>query len=210
MCARRFLLAIFWMTLLIVGGAFAIFQFGGDVLIKSTIPKGHFAPPPPDSRPDYTQADTWIAQPGLPDDPSRWLPDGATVSSTANGAAIFYIHPTTYLQRDRWNALLQPDAQTEFRTRLFVQTQGSAFNTAGDVWAPRYRQAAYGSFLLDNTDARAAIDLAYSDVERAFGQFLAGLPADQPIILAGHSQGALHLMRLLRDRVAEQPIRDRV
>ena len=45
MCARRFLFVIFWLTLLAVAGASAIFQFGDRVLLESTIPQGHFAAP---------------------------------------------------------------------------------------------------------------------------------------------------------------------
>ena len=41
MCARRFLLIILALTLLTVAAAFAIFQFGTRVLIKSAIPRGH-------------------------------------------------------------------------------------------------------------------------------------------------------------------------
>ena len=41
-------------------------------------------------------------------------------------------------------------SDTEFRTRLFVQSQASTFNASGDVWAPRYRQAAFGAFLLNS------------------------------------------------------------
>jgi hypothetical protein len=210
MCARRFLLAIFWLTLLAVAGAFAIFQFGDRVLLETTIPKGHFVAAAAGGGPDYNKLDAWISHPHLLDDPSRWEPEGATTGPAQIGSAsIFYIHPTTYLERDRWNAPIRPDAQTELRTRLFVQTQASAFANAGQVWAPRYRQAAFGAFLLDNQDARAALDLAYSDVDRAFDQFLAET-GDSPIILAGHSQGALHLMRLLKERVADKPLRKRV
>ena len=74
-------------------------------------------------------------------------------AATSRQAAIFYIHPTTYLARDRWNAPLQPGGETEFRTHLFVQSQASAFNGAGEIWAPRYRQAAFGAFLLESEDA---------------------------------------------------------
>ncbi|MEO8547332.1 MAG: DUF3089 domain-containing protein [Sphingomicrobium sp.] len=211
MCARRFLMMIFWLTLIAVAGAFAIFQFGDRVLIETTVPQGHYAAPAPDSGPDYTHTDSWIARPNLTSDPSRWRPDGASAAVASGGrAAIFYIHPTTYLERDRWNAPLHPDAQTEFRTQLFVQTQGSAFGDAGEVWAPRYRQAAFGAFLLDSKDAREALELAYADIARAFDQFLARVPPGEPIILAGHSQGALHLMRLLKERVAGKPLSKRI
>lgn len=200
MCARRFLLLIVWLTLIAVAGAFAVFQFGDRVLLESTIPKGHFAAPPPDSGPDYALADNWLARPDLPGDPSTWLPNGATPGSASPPAAIFYVHPTTYLERDRWNVPLRPDAQTELRTRLFVRSQASALTSAGQLWAPRYRQAAYGAFLLRSDDAQKALGLAYRDVRAAFDQFLKATPLDVPIIVAGHSQGALHLSRLLADR----------
>ncbi len=210
MCARRFLFAIFLLTLLVVGGAVAIFQFGGALLKREIVPVGHYAAPPPQSGPGYADAAAWIAQPGKPDDPSLWLPDGYVGEpSKPVTAAAFFIHPTTYLQRDRWNALLD-DRGSQDRAALFVRSQASAFNGVAQIWAPRYRQAAFGAFLLDNRDARLALDLAYGDVVRAFDRFIAGIPADQPIILAGHSQGALHLSRLLREKVAGTPLATRM
>ena len=201
MWARRFLLAITILTLIVVAGAFAIYQFGGSVLLRSATPKGHFETPAPRSGPDYTQSDSWIARPDIPHNASGWLPDG--IARTAPGkAAVFYIHPTTYLRSDRWNAPIY-EPESGWRDQLFVQSQASAFNGAGEIWAPRYRQAAYGAFLLKSSDAQKALDLAYSDVSAAFDKFLRHAGAGQPIILAGHSQGALHLMRLLRDRKAE-------
>ena len=205
MCARRLLLIIFWLTLLVVGGGFAIYQWGGNVLLKQATPKGHFEAAEAGSGPDYTQASSWIARPDLPTNPAGWLPEGA--ESGGAGAAVFYIHPTTYLLRDRWNAPRLPGGDTEFRTRLFVQSKASAFNAAGGIWAPRYRQAAYGAFLLKSEDAQKALDLAYGDVRAAFDEFLQRNP-EGPIILAGHSQGALHLSRLLVERGAR--IRERL
>lgn len=208
MCARRFLVAVFIFTLLIVAAAFAIFQFGDRVLIKTAVPKGHFEPAPAGGGPDYSMASSWVAHPGGADDPSQWLPAGVNRARTG-GAAIFYIHPTTYLERDRWNAPLQPGGDTEFRTDVFVRSQASAFNGAGQVWAPRYRQAAFGAFLLSSADAQHALDLAYRDVATAFDEFLKEA-GDRPIILAGHSQGALHLERLLREKIAGKPIARRI
>jgi hypothetical protein len=209
MCARRFLMVIFVLTLVVVAGAFAIFQYGGNVLLKSATPTGHFEAAAAGGAPDYAKLDSWISRPGIANDPSGWRPANTTMSDpTTSGVRVFYIHPTTYLERDRWNAPLQPGGQTEFRTRLFVQSQASALGPA-EVWAPRYRQAAYGAFLLDNADARAALDLAYSDVAAAFDEFVKDNP-EGPIILAGHSQGALHLERLLKERIAGKPIAERI
>lgn len=209
MWIRRFLMIIFTLTILVVVGAFAVYQFGGEVLKKQMTPQGHFQPPPTQSGPDYSQEANWIARPGLARDPSSWVPEGAGTPSAGGTAAIFYIHPTTYLDRDRWNGPLD-DPQSRNRSELFVRSQASAFTGAGQVWAPRYRQAAFGAFLLDSKDARAALDLAYGDVARAFDRFLEEVEPNRPIILAGHSQGALHLTRLLKDKVAGKPVTSRI
>ena len=208
MCARRFLAVVIVLTLLVAAGAFAIYQWGSRVLISEAVPKGHFAPAKAGSGPDYALASNWLARPGLSNDPSRWLPAGVA-NDAAGNAAIFYIHPTTYLDRDRWNAPLDPGGATEFRSNIFVQSQASAFNGAGQIWAPRYRQAAYGAFLLKSEDAQEALDFAYRDVAAAFDRFVEEA-GDRPIILAGHSQGALHLERLLREKVAGKPIAKQV
>jgi len=200
MCARRFLALIAILTLIFVGGAFALYQFGDQVLVRMATPRGHFQPPPKGSGPDYAADAAWLAKPGLAENPSDWVPDGVILNRPARPAATFYVHPTTYLERDRWNAPLDADGDPGRRARLFVESQASAFNGVADIWAPKYRQAAYGAFLLTNADAQKALELAYRDVLAAFDAFLKAQPADRPIILAGHSQGSLHLSRLLVDR----------
>ena len=204
MCARRFLLAIFWLILLFVAAAFAIYEYGGRVLTSATTPTGHFAAPAVQEGPDYRLDSSWLAKPGLANDPSKWRPAGEKPIEPEPIARIevatFYVHPTTYLARDKWNAAIDEGGDPAFRDRLFVQSQAGVFNNVSTIWAPRYRQAAFGAFLLKSEDARRALELAYRDVLAAFDTFLAAQPKGRPIILAGHSQGALHLSRLLVDR----------
>ena len=67
------------------------------------------------------------------------------------------------------------------------------------IWAPQYRQAAYGAFLLKSEDAQQGARPRLS--RRAGAPSTRSSPssrASEPIILAGHSQGSLHLLRLLR------------
>lgn len=201
-------MVMFFLTLLFAAGAFAIYQWGTSVLISRAVPTGHFVAPAAGNGPDYKLPTNWLARPGLPNDPSAWLPTG--VPDPRQGeAAIFYIHPTTYLKPDRWNAPLEPEGDTEIRSEIFVESQASAFHEAGEVWAPRYRQAAFGAFLLKSADAQKALDFAYQDVSAAFDEFVKEA-GDRPIILAGHSQGALHLERLLKEKVAGKPISSRI
>nr|WP_294850215.1 DUF3089 domain-containing protein [uncultured Sphingomonas sp.] len=204
MCARRFLGCIFIFVLLAVAAAFLMFQFGDRVLTSMATPKGHYQTPA-ENGPDYARADSWLAKPGDERNLADWLPVSATGQSPTlpavdrREAATFYIHPTTYLLNDRWNAPLDLPSDIERRTDIFVQSQASAFNGVSMIWAPRYRQAAFGAFLLQNDDATKALNLAYGDVLKAFDHFMAANPG-KPIILAGHSQGSLHLLRLLTDR----------
>ena len=94
--------------------------------------------------------------------------------------------------------------------RLVVRHQATSFNGIGAVWAPKYRQAAFGAFLTDEDNARRALDFAYRDVLAAYEAFLRLAPADRPIILAGHSQGSLHLLRLLQERIRGTPEAERI
>lgn len=206
MCARRFLIAVFTLIMLAVAGAFAIYEWGGNVLLTQATPKGHFQAPATAGGPDYAQSGNWIARPDMDphSNPAEWRPSNWPASQAGpKRVAVFYVHPTSYLERDRWNAALSPDGETEFRTRLFAESQASAFSNVADVWAPRYRQAAFGAFLLKSDDARKALDLAYADVSHAFDEFLKRIGPDSPIILAGHSQGALHIAHLLAERRTE-------
>ena len=124
--------------------------------------------------------------------------------------AVFFVPPTSYIQAGGdWNSKID-DATTNNRARIFLQGLASPFNRADELWAPKYRQAAAGAFLTDKPEAEQAIDAAYGDVEQAFDYFLESVDKDRPIILAGHSQGSLHLLRLLRERIKGRPVEKRI
>ncbi|WP_293973055.1 DUF3089 domain-containing protein [Sphingomonas sp.] len=207
--ARKFLYVIAAIILLILalGISWAVFQ---DRFIRWTfVPSADFAGNEAGPAPDYAKVTAWVARPDLSLDPSRYTPPGFTAAAYPR-AAIFYIPPTTYLSKARWNGPVT-DPEAKARTILFAKSQASAFNGIGPVWAPYYRQATLGAFLVAG-DPRAAkaMDLAYADVARAFDVFVAAQPLDRPIILAGHSQGSLHLLRLLREKVRGTELRSRV
>ncbi|MDB5690022.1 MAG: hypothetical protein JWL91_1898 [Sphingomonas bacterium] len=208
MAARRFLYVIATLILLVLafGVAWSLFQ---DRLLRAAfVPTVKFQPMAEAGAPDYRSAAGWLSRPGLANDPSLWLPAGYPAGRTAD-VAVFFVPPTTYLGRDQWNAPLD-DAAANGRLRLFASSQASAFSGVGRIWAPRYRQATMGAFLTRSRDADAALDFAYRDVERAFDAFLAAVPADRPILLAGHSQGSLHLTTLLARRIAGTPVARRI
>jgi hypothetical protein len=206
--ARKFLYIIAALIALVIAAAFAYRIFGTEILRYWLVPSQAFRDAPQLQRNAYDAPGMWFARPGLRDDPSRWTPAGMS-AAPAGRAAVFFIHPTSLIRGDAWNAALA-DAETNWRARVFLRGQASAIAEAGEVWAPRYRQATFGAFLTTEPDAQRALDLAYRDVLAAFDAFLAQAGTKRPLILAGHSQGALHLQRLLRERIAGTPIARRI
>lgn len=205
--ARKFLYVVAGLIVLALVAAFAYRIFGIQLLRQAMVPSASFQPLPKVAGDAYADRGMWLARPDKPGNPALWTPDGIAPAAHPQ-TAVFFIHPTSYLDRSRWTAPLD-DRDANDRAEIFLRGQASAFNGVGEIWAPRYRQATFGAFLTSRADAEQALDLAYGDVAMAFEQFLKQA-GDRPIILAGHSQGALHLARLLRDRVAGTPVARRV
>jgi DUF3089 family protein len=208
MLARRFLWVVAGLTLLVLAAALVYRLFGAELLRFTMIPTAAFEGGPPAPPNAYADKGMWIARPDMKDSPASWMPAGMKRDGVPQ-ASVFFIHPTSYLRRSRWNAPLD-DAESQRRARLFVRSQASVFNGVAEIWAPKYRQATFGAFLTTKAEAGKALGFAYRDVAAAFDEFLREAPGDRPIILAGHSQGSLHLMRLLAERIAGGPDAKRI
>ncbi len=208
--ARKFLYFVAACVVLVIVALFSLRFWAKDLTEMAFVPTGQFTPQPAFAQSAYLDPALWISRPGLgPKDPARWRPEGASRDTEPLLAAIFFVHPTSYLEKQQWNAPLD-DAVSRKRAELFVQAMASPFNASVELWAPRYRQAAFGAFLSDAPEAAQALDLAYGDVLNAFDTFLASVDKDTPIVLAGHSQGAYLLRRLMRERVAGTPLARRI
>ena len=117
------------------------------------------------------------------------------------------LHPPRDLLRCAWNAPLD-DAEAEARARLFLRGMASPFNRRRrGLGTASYRQAVFGAFLTDKPEA--AEGARRSPIATSRRRSISSSPAspkDTPIVLAGHSQGALHVLRLLREKVAGTPL----
>ena len=237
MAARIFLylIAIIIVLVLLAGIAWSLFQ--DELLEMALVPSEEIEILEEIEENAYADSGLWLIRPDIENPPSDWMPDnyGETVDAESEDGAdlegeessgdigpdpvveteeverlpVFYVLPTTYLDRDRWNAPIRSPAALE-RQRLFAASQASVFNAVGDIWAPLYRQAVIGAFLTDHRNAEVALRFAYQDVEAAFAHFLSEIGEDQPFILAGHSQGSLHLTTLLAERIAGTPLVERI
>lgn len=160
--------------------------------------------------PERPAAEQSLDAPGTLDTGSSRTGEAADAAEVP-GFAVFFVPPTSFLKAGgtAWNATLD-DAMTNSRARTFLRGLASPFNRADELWAPKYRQAAAGAFLTDKPEAQMAIDAAYADVAQAFDYFLDSVDAEKPIVLAGHSQGSVHILRLLMEQAEAREITDRI
>ena len=219
--ARKFLYLVAFAIIAVLAGAFALSIWSTELTRIAMVPTADFVEQEPFAAGSYQDSDMWYSRPGIgTSDPSRWQPamkDGRGTSRLlpdpadppAPNFAVFFVHSTSYYNRAAWNAPLD-DADADKTARLFLRGHASAFNKASEIWAPKYRQATVGAFLTDVPEAQRAMDAAYADVALAFDYFLSSIDEDTPIVLAGHSQGSLHLLRLLREEVAGKPLAERI
>ena len=139
--------------------------------------------------PDYRLSTAWAAYP----------------CDHGGAADCFFIHPTAY-DGEGDNAAFDEPSSAARTDVLHVGLLAAPFAETCNLYAPRYRQMALRLFGgADTLRSRAASELAYADVRRAFAIFLARREAvgrqSAPWVLAGHSQGALHGTRLLQEVV---------
>jgi len=165
------------------------------------------------SGPNYSDLSYWAAHPAI-HDPSDSVPAPLQASYEKDTTVdVFFIHPTTYLGAEKpfgMNANISDAflaAKTDYSPVLY---QGSLFNVAGRLYAPRYRQthisAYYPATATDTTLAIAAFELAYQDVKAAFEYYLANENKGRPIIIASHSQGTTHGIRLVKEFFDNKPL----
>jgi len=183
-------------TLTVIGYAFAP-RDGWDLSKK--------APPP-----DYAQSKNWAALPAAPGLTAS-VPHGVEAAQTDSGVDVFFVHPTGEMDGPDWNSPMDANSATEENTHWMMANQASAFNGCCAIYAPRYREATILTYFAAPPDIfKKTMDLAYSDVDRAFTYFLEHYSRGRPFIIASHSQGTGHAFRLLRERIDGTPLASRL
>ncbi len=122
---------------------------------------------------------------------------------------LFYLHPTTFFSADGWNANFDNHGAALMVDEGIMFQQASAFVGTCRVWAPRFRQMTAAGYFDPQENGARALDLAYTDVKRAFAEFLRRRRREsgsgssrRPILLASHSQGTTLMERLLLEEFA--------
>jgi len=167
-------------------------------------PKGAYIPPQ-NLKVDYSNADYWAALPDRQDEADH-VPKGFNDQQKIAQADVFWLYPTTYTGKkgqDQWYPTLEDEYTNNRTDATSIKYQATIFNEAGRVFAPRYRQMHLHGFYAKKEDAKKegakAYEQAYQDVKAAFEYYLKNWNDGRPIIIAGHSQGAGHSIRLVKE-----------
>ncbi|MAV79197.1 MAG: hypothetical protein CMC22_03235 [Flavobacteriaceae bacterium] len=160
-------------------------------------------------KPDYSESKSWAVLPGKY---PRVL-KGFEKIKRDQKADVFYIYPTLFSDKNvsDWNANIWTSSIRQDVFDTAVKYQASAWQNAGDLYVPFYRQAHYRIFVEpDNKMVRTAWEIAYEDVKNAFQYYLKHYNKGKPIIIASHSQGSMHAKRLIKEFFDSKPIRNQL
>ena len=160
--------------------------------------------------PDYSSPACWAALPNKTDPSDLWA-GNVKNQDTSDDADVFYLSPTMYTggkrYQKRWNATIDEVRFNKVVDNVAVKFQASIFNGVGRVYAPYYRQAHIKCyFLKDSASTKKAFDVAYRDVRNAFEYYLKYYNNGRPIIIASHSQGTTHALKLISEFFDGKPL----
>ncbi|MDU5333151.1 DUF3089 domain-containing protein [Enterococcus sp.] len=142
---------------------------------------------------DYSNADNWLSKP----------------TEITSQADVFMLYPTAYAQKDENSSPVAKidDATMRAGAQVFLATQGSAFDTSGNIYAPYYRQLdANWLYSKSKTEQNEYVDgVPKADVYAAFDYYIKHENNNRPFILVGHSQGARMIKAILYDYFKNNP-----
>jgi len=191
-------------SLAIIAGI--VYAFRKEIFIFAITPGTSFAESPSPPTPDYALSQNWASLPGREDSV-----DAVTVGTEGGDAQanartdVFFVHPTTHYSRSGWNAAVDDQTINQRTENGALRHQASLFNGCCRIYAPRYRQAALAAFVDTGGNGIPALELAYTDIKAAFEYYMAHYNQGRPFILAGHSQGARHGIRILAEEIEGKP-----
>ena len=123
--ARKFLYFIAVCIAIFIAGRLAL-TFYPDTLSRLAFkPSGQFESQSALRSAQYAEPGMWLVSPNSRNDPARWAPKGPPAPTPVR-AAVFFVHPTSYLAKAHWNA---PLGDNEARTRAvtFIRAIASPF-----------------------------------------------------------------------------------
>ena len=204
--AKWFLYGIAAIAFLVGIGGAALVIYRTEIMLSLLTPEQSFGETRLVEAPNFNNIDHWSIHPE-----ARYPAVMASQDTDlADEIDVFYIHPTTLLSAEYWNDPLDFEDSEIFLETIIEPYQPSVFAPFAKIYAPRYRQATLTAFRVNDANGTAALDIATADVLAAFDAYIANWNKGKPFILAGHSQGSFHGLKVLMERIEGTPLADQM
>lgn len=145
---------------------------------------------------DYSKGNNWVERP---------------VSATKN-VDVFYVYPTisSFTKNAvRHNMNIRNPIWRLFARVITTQHTG-VFDKDCNIYAPFYRQVGLESLKMTLEEYHHYAPQAYLDVRQAFHHYLKYDNNGKPFILAGHSQGSVMLLELMKREFAHTELQSKL
>ena len=132
---------------------------------------------------------------------------------TTNAVDVFYVYPT--ISDNSTGSMDITNEDERALAKGIFNAQASVYDSAANVFAPYYRQMTTAVDVSEDSDSLAtdtdAFKLGAKDVQDAFNYFIENLNDGRPFIIAGHSQGTMALIELIKNRFSsDSTLRNRL
>lgn len=181
MKTKRFLSLV--IALLLCLSSFTAFAGEEAVEITAATEKSVVMPKDDDASVDYSDISNW----------AYWNEGKDTI------ADVFFVCPTVDMGK---GGNLTADITNEKYRSSFVgaiNMELGIYIGQTTIFAPYYRQATFPVYNLSEEEREVYLDFAYRDVKDAFIYYSENSSPTKPLILAGFSQGADLIIRLMKD-----------
>ena len=123
---------------------------------------------------------------------------------------VFFVGPTVFMGNDVQFTMPLDDPKVRSIFRGAINMEKGIYDSQGNFYAPYYRQAGLNVYKMEPRLAAPYFELAYMDVKAAFDHYLKEANHQRPIILAGFSQGADMIVRLMKEKFQDPALQDKL
>lgn len=143
--------------------------------------------------PDYSQKDSWAIMPNNSD---------AQVD-------VFYVYPTIFGgDKPEYMDISRADLREKSFNHSVFDT--GIFKDNTNVYVPFYRQASMQILKLNESECAQFCKAGFDDVIRAFDYYMQNYNNGKPFILGGFSQGSEAVINLMKNRLADKKLQDKL